>query len=253
MWVRRHPGVTWEADNMEDHVLAAGIFAIVSDQIADARKAYEERYEWQKPAQQPGPEIAPNSKPVFVAVTGYDHRASLPMRVSQTIPKLKLNIDEGHVAVEIGRPTDKHVAELMKKELQEHEGPRRVFFFHPVWQEEAPSRHQGIEVSVTALHFSKNEVDFLSTLKEDDSHLVLCVVPQSAHVQDMKVVPSAPEECVVQGDSRPAFMALTWEQLEDRDATVIVGRRSATEWLVGRNVAGEKRKRDCENARPASP
>ena len=109
---------------------------------------------------------------------------------------------------------DKYVYDRMKSIVP---GDRHMFAFSPIW---APpdTDCEEVEVVMTVLHFSSQEVYLLK--ESHDSDLMIVVIRDNANVTDLASSNEIP--CDIVDYSHHAFMLLTREQLEDVNGRVLV-------------------------------
>jgi hypothetical protein len=216
-----------------------------------ALEAYKETHTWHKPNQEHCNAIDGDSTPKFVAVRGGLHRLTADIEIPQwwPIPEVRVTEDGGmEVSMTIKNADDESVFDSMKTMVGEG---RRVLAFFPTWgKDTTDDPEERIDVTGCVLHFSEDEIARLLEYETDGSHLVLCVMPQTSEVEDMALCDSAPYESFVAGDDRrPAFMALRWDKLKNKDAFVFVDPIASREWAEKKR--GRAEEEESEEARGA--
>ena len=187
---------------------------------------------WSKPPRAP-PHVPENSKPLFVALDGKQHRTCMGLAVAQYTKTPLVDFPRnGGRRIDLGfnrEPmTEKKVFEFVRDKIASEDGDDTHCVFFPIVYERdaATTKTEKIECTVTMLTLSKAELAALCAHEREDTHAVFIVVQPGGSVADMSTSNLKPFEPYTAGPSRrQAVMAVTWERLralrDDKDAIVV--------------------------------
>ena len=177
--------------------------------------------------------IPQRSSTVIVAVKGMKHRTWCSMSLPQYMVKPNLEWDDEGINVECNpRPSgDEDVFDAIKARLEKHDSSTvRVFSFLPVWERRvAETREDKMNVNVTVLRFSEDEVTRLLAHESACSNLLLVVIPDDADIPDLARVEKIPLDLV--DARRPPYMVLSWDQLK-QPGPVFVDQEESTKFAT---------------------
>jgi hypothetical protein len=203
--------------------------------------------------------IAPDAKPIYIALRGKTHRTLARMEVPSYTQDVRIiPPPEGETGMIVQlvptMTTAKHILKNIKGSDQVFgdglTGERPVFLFPPKWNTVAATRaDQKIGVEATVLHFSQDTYQNVASYEAPGTYPLFVVTKpeffgsaeESVKLSDAPPLPYHGED---EDMPRHAVMAMTWETFKSKAAVMPIATLPAVDRAEG--SGGKKRSREEE-------